>query len=211
MKPVLWRVYRLVDGLEPVDVEEQHGNYHILAYRSLSTQSFRASGQKGRPVCLCTGLSLSPFLPFISSSPSCQHVLPDTRARTRKPTEYSKKSCAFHGHGDILQTVDYHRGSVLKISVALGSHVPSAHKYWSCECHVSPSASGRGTSQLTNVSSCVGPQHIRPCRNSHNVTHTSPGRCFRGECVFIIQSCKLVTYNIGHGDDCTALRAPRFS
>lgn len=186
MKRAPWRVCRVVeDGLEPVDVLRAR-QLSIVAYRSLPPRN--PSARLGRKVGLYVyaqgSLSPSFFPPFISSSPSCQHVLPYTRAggraRTRKPTEYSRKSCAFQGHGDILQTVDYHRGGVLKISVALGSHVPSAHKYWSCECHVSPSASGGGGSQLTNGSSCVGPQRIRQRDNIHNVTQTSPARCFRG-------------------------------
>lgn len=122
-------------------------NFGVSIAHSPRNPSARLGRKVGLYVYAQDSLSPSFFPSFhflLSLLPTCAALHARGRARTRKPTEYSKKSCAFQGHGDILQTVDYHRGSVLKISVALGSHVPSAHKYCSCECHVSPSASGGG-------------------------------------------------------------------
>lgn len=105
VKTALWPVYRLLqDGFEPVDVPTARQLSIVALSIAHSTQFFPASEQKGRPVCLCTGLFF--FLSFPPLPPANMCCPTHARARTRKPTEYSKKSCAFQGHGDILQTVD---------------------------------------------------------------------------------------------------------
>lgn len=123
------------------------------------------------------------FPPFISSSPSCQHVLPDTRARararTRKPTEYSQKSLRISGSRGCFCKRWICTGAVgLKISVALGSHIPSAHKYWRSGCHVPPLPLERHLSADGRRAPCGSPTR------QASVSHKAGAQAASGVTVF---------------------------